>query len=286
MKIIDPHVHFFDLKKGNYHWLKSENPPFWPDKPIIQKNFNENDMKLASPMELAGFVHIEAGFNNEQPWQEIAWLESMNTMPFKSVASIDLTSSPQYFIKQVSKLLTYSSIVGVRHILDDDAEQILSNKNTATNLATLATNNLHFELQMPLANLAAVSLLEKLLKNAPHLNVIINHCGTPKLTAKQNQAWFDGMGLLSEYPKVTIKCSGWEMFSRHYSNHQLTRVIKACIAIFSMDRVMLASNFPLLLFSCSYQELWQSYRVAFGLTSNELEQLCYQNARRYYRFSD
>ena len=70
-KIIDPHIHLFDLAKGQYQWLQTNNPPFWPDKHIIQKNFIEQDLKLNNNFSLEGIAHIEAGFDNESPIEEI-----------------------------------------------------------------------------------------------------------------------------------------------------------------------------------------------------------------------
>ena len=93
MKIIDPHLHLFALELGHYHWLKAENPPFWPDKQHIYKSFDETDLMLTAPYSLAGFIHIEAGFDNEQPWRELAALEQSCNKPFRAIANIDLTSS-------------------------------------------------------------------------------------------------------------------------------------------------------------------------------------------------
>ena len=73
MKIIDPHLHLFDLSQGEYSWLKPECPPFWPDKSLVAKNFSEHDLRLNESLKLTGFVHIDAGFNNQQPRREIAW---------------------------------------------------------------------------------------------------------------------------------------------------------------------------------------------------------------------
>ena len=63
MKIIDAHLHLFDLQAGEYRWLSPDNPPFWPDKPVIAKNFSESDLVVSAPEQLSGFVHIEAGFD-------------------------------------------------------------------------------------------------------------------------------------------------------------------------------------------------------------------------------
>ena len=69
LKLIDPHLPFFDLTKGDYHWLKPTNPPFWSDKPLIAKNFNQKDLQVSQGLELSGYVHIEAGYDNQHFWR-------------------------------------------------------------------------------------------------------------------------------------------------------------------------------------------------------------------------
>ena len=135
MKIIDPHLHLFNLAQGDYQWLKADNPPFWPDKKIIVKNVTEKELHLSAPFEMAGFVHIEAGFDNQQPWREIAWLESTCSLPFKSIAGINLLLPTNEFQQALKKLNGYKSVVGVRDILDENAFEYLSNPQVQKNLA-------------------------------------------------------------------------------------------------------------------------------------------------------
>ena len=91
--IIDPHIHFFNLSKGQYLWLAPDVEPFWPDKYKINRDFFEPDLMISPNNKLLGFVHIEAGFNNQQPQQEIAWLEKSCHLPFRTIAFADITSS-------------------------------------------------------------------------------------------------------------------------------------------------------------------------------------------------
>ncbi len=135
MKIIDPHLHLFELSKGNYQWLKPNNPPFWPDKAIIQSSFSESDIQLSPPFELPAFVHIEAGFDNESPWREVQWLEQTCELPFKAIACANLLLPPAEFSRQLEKLQKNSSLIGVRHILDDEADEILSSHVIKKNLS-------------------------------------------------------------------------------------------------------------------------------------------------------
>ena len=307
-QIIDPHLHFFELTQGHYQWLKEEEAPFWPDKAKLRHNFHEKSLLLDQDVELAGFVHIEAGFDNAKPWREIEWLESSCSLPFRTVAGIDLTLEKDAFIAQVQQLKSYQSVVGCRHILDDEAFELLSQKSVQDNLAYLAESQLSFDLQMSLSDKAAVSLLLEILASLPTLRLIINHAGWPPFTSdasfdtedvlfkKKWQEWQTGLIAFSKLEQCAIKCSGWEMAARDYQESWQFWVIAECIKAFGDKRVMLASNFPLVLFSKEYSELWQSYlkiglkgesastrEQALTLSEEQITALTYSNAAYWYK---
>jgi len=287
MKIIDPHLHLFNLEQGDYQWLKAENPPHWLDKKKIIKNFSEKDLWLSAQLELTGFVHIEAGFNNQEPWREIQWLESHCTLPFKSIAGIDLQLAPSKFSQTITQLKKFKSVVGVRDILDENAIRYLSNQQVQNNLALLAKEQLIFELQMPLNNLDSVYLLAEILAKVPLLSMVINHAGWPPQQESEESeylCWLEGINILSTFKHCAIKCSGYEMTNRHYTAHWQQNIIKQCISSFGIERVMLASNFPLCTFHSSYQNYWQQQITTSCYSSDELIQLCHHNTQRIYSF--
>jgi predicted TIM-barrel fold metal-dependent hydrolase len=279
MKIIDPHLHLFNLDSGQYNWLKPEHPPFWPDKHKINKSFNEQDLLLASPLTLAGFVHIEAGFNNQQPWQELAWLESHCQLPFKAIATIDLLD--ENFTKTLNKLRQYQCFIGGRHILDEQALSILANPLAANNLKILAEHSLLFEAQLNLTDSLAVALLAKQLEHLPELNIVINHAGVAPLNANE-PGWNQSLKILSQFPNCWLKCSGWEMAQRNYQVAFIEQTVNQALNYFCSDKVMLASNFPLTLFNQSYQKLWQQY-LDLPLPLELIEKLCFNNSKLCYQ---
>ncbi len=294
MNIIDPHLHLFDLAKGDYLWLRPENPPHWPDKSIIYRDFTEQDLQLgssftspqSSPLSLSGFVHIEAGFDNAKPWRELQWLESHCQLSFKAVACADITLTEQEFIAQISELQQYSSLVGVRHILDQQASSILSQPQVSNNLSYLASQNLSFDCQLPLTDNPAVKLLCQVLDITPKLTCVINHAGfSPLKNSKQQyQHWHNNLQRLAQYPRLAIKCSGWEMQNRNYQQADIQQITATSIKLLGDNRVMLASNFPLTLFSRSYQDYWQTVTQLFS--QSLATQLCYANALHWYKFSN
>lgn len=290
-QIIDPHIHLFNLRDGDYHWLKPKNPPFWQDKHVINNSFNEANLHLKPPLKLAGFVHIEAGFDNQDSYRELTWLQSHCKNNLRTVAFVDLSLTNSEFKKALNKLKKFKTCVGIRHIFDNDADKLLSSTTCLENLAQLAEYNLLFELQMSLTATKEVNLLNEFIKKNPKLKLVINHAGWPNKAEKLAPDWTKNIATLAKHSNLAIKCSGWEMANsedRLYSTNWQWQVIKQCLDHFGDHRVMLASNFPLVLFAKSYQQYWQDtldLLTTQQLGSAIINRLCADNARYWYNFT-
>jgi predicted TIM-barrel fold metal-dependent hydrolase len=294
MKIIDPHIHLFNLEQGDYHWLKADNPPFWSDKYLINKTFTEKDLSLDLPLALAAFVHIEAGFDNNKPWRELAALEHNCNETYKAIASIDLTASSNGFAHYLELLAEHRSFIGVRHILDEQALKLLTDKQVITNFKNLndfaknSNQDLVFETQLILYENTAVNALCDVISDNPDISFIINHAGFPPADIQEKQwlYWQNNLLKLATFSHVAMKCSGWEMTDRHYQPAWLNENLTLIFKYFGVKNMMLASNFPLCLFSHkSYQTYWQSIITSDffqALTKQEKSALCYDNALCWY----
>jgi len=316
VNIIDPHLHLFNRSLGDYHWLKTQNPPFWPDKSLIQKDFTvealNNALQVSNKIKLAGFVHIEAGFDNAKPWREIEYIDSIPCQNNRTVANIDLLSPPEHFQASLLRLQQYQSLIGARHILDEQAATILANKNAQQNFANLnEVTDFIFELQLPLADESAINVMPLLMQtitNNSQLRFIINHAGFPPkdIISEAWHLWQQHISVLSKHPNVFIKCSGWEMTDRHYAMSWFSKVTSFCLNAFSIERVMLASNFPLCLLgkklgketsnkvdsalsNKSYGSYWQDIlesSIIKQSNENEKSALLYNNALRIYQLAN
>lgn len=280
MKFIDPHLHFIALDDGNYHWLKPQNPPFWSDKAEIANACAESDLRLFGDLQLAGYVHIEAGFDNERPWREIDWLEVHCRLPMRSVAACDLLSSE--FEAVIHALIQRQSVAGVRHILDDEAFTVLQSAKTRRALDMLTAANLSFDAQLYGEDSAAIHVLVEHCKKLPALSVIVNHAGFPPAAAIDYQTWKANMTALAACPNVAIKPSGWEMTNRYWRPESAKIIIDDLINLFGTQRVMLASNFPLSNWRYSYSDYWDV--VSALLPAEAVSACCYDNAWQWYRF--
>lgn len=283
MQFIDPHIHLFDRNKGHYQWLNENNQPHWPDKAIIARNFDERDLYVDSPLTLKGFVHIEAGFNNEQPWLEIEWLERHVQGPFKSVGYADITLAPIEFRRLIDRYKRYPSVVGVRHIFDDEAVELVEHPNAMTNLEYLAAAQLIFETQIDGCDCTAIKAIEKVCEWNPSLVVILGHCCFAPFTTSGLKKWWSNVKRLSKCPMLYVKASGWEMVNRDYDEQYIARTLNYLLSTFGEDRVVLASNFPLTLFSQPYNCLWQKYSE-LSIDKYVLRKLVHSNALMLYQF--
>jgi predicted TIM-barrel fold metal-dependent hydrolase len=76
------------------------------------------------------------------------------------------------------------------------------------------------------------------------------------------------------------------MIERQYTQDWLTYNLTTIFEAFGLDRMMMASNFPLCLFSHdSYQSYWYSVTENLffqALSVQEKSALCYDNALRWY----
>ncbi|MEP2652717.1 MAG: amidohydrolase family protein, partial [Paraglaciecola sp.] len=240
---------------------------------------------LFPPQQLAGFVHIEAGFDNQHPWREIDWLEHNCTLPFKSVAYADLCSAS--FSEHIMQLKQRASVTGIRYILDNEADRILSSDMTHKHLTLLQQHNLSFDAQLSLSDDSGTEQLTKIAETLPLLKIIINHGGWPlDNTSNGEKRWKSNLLNLSHYNNVAIKLSGWEMSDRHWNQSQASKALNSCLEIFGEQRVMLASNFPLCTFSNSYSDLWRKYNHSLGLSELCFNTISYKNALIWYKFND
>jgi predicted TIM-barrel fold metal-dependent hydrolase len=284
--ITDPHLHLFNLEQGEYGWLQPNQGPEWPDKSMLLSDCTESDLRLSDPLRLVGYTHIEAGFSNDQSWLEIDWVESQANLPIRSIGCVDLCDSQVAFNDSLSRLMQRSSMVGVRHILDDQLDSILSHPNTLSNMKTLESLDLIFELQFDATDEEGVDKVVALLEQFPSLSVVLNHqgFGSMALPDKRKLHWVSGLTRLAECPNVYVKCSGFEMLDRLFTAKTVQQTVEQLVRLFGQSRVMMASNFPLVTLSKSYDAYWSLVIQCLRQAGLEVERLVDLNAREIYRF--
>ncbi|MFC3033562.1 amidohydrolase family protein [Pseudoalteromonas fenneropenaei] len=272
--IIDPHLHLFDLAKGNYHWLKGDNPPTWPHLERIRKNHSAVELLQALP-HLAGFVHIEAGFDNDSPERELAWLaEHVTELPYKAIAYACISAAPERFAEQLAQLQQAPNLVGIRDITEGEDGLRLSAAATQQNLALLAKHQLIFEAQANFAHPSYRDAICQLAVQLPDLTLVLCHAGL--LSAMDD--WQEILSSFAPYANILVKFSGQEMLAKPLAIQPAFQVL---LDTLGAKRIMLASNYPVCLQQWQYDELWLRYKQ-YWPDPHSWNSVSYQNAADLY----
>ncbi len=278
MRFIDPHIHLLSPTRGQYHWLAPDQPPDWPQKAMLRRDVSEHELRVPG---MQGFVHIEAGFDNARPWREARWLQQHCRLPMRVVGGVTLGAAD--FRTQLDALMACPQVVGVRDILDERAAELLRQPRVQHHLGCLADSRLVFEAQLSITDPAAERQLSALLQRYPGLQVILNHAGGVIDAQRGSRQWQAAMRRLSQFANLAVKVSGFEMGLQPVSWRALTRASQFAVQHFGQQRVMLASNFPLITWQFRYRDYWQ--QVAQHLPQASRDALVYDNAAHYYRFA-
>nr|WP_301003649.1 amidohydrolase family protein [Arsukibacterium sp.] len=291
LQIVDPHLHLWQLSAGQYHWLQSANPPAWPDKALLQHDYSVAKLELKPPFKLAALVHIEAGFDNSAPERELAWIAGQQiACPHRAVAFLDCSLPIAQIQQNLQALLPYQP-AGVRHIFEGDDECWLHAPQLLNIAPRLAQHKLVLEVQCSLASSKNVARIQQLAQQFPDLTLVLNHAGLAR--PEHFHLWQQAIQMLAPLPNVAMKLSGWEMLNAgRYSTADPAwqqQVFAAVLSEWPVERLMLASNYPLCLWQGSYQQLWRRYYqllTKLGLGSAGWQQLSAGTARACYRLTE
>ena len=138
----------------------------------------------------------------------------------------------------------------------------------------------------------------------PGTTMVLDHVGTPLGIASYEgrreerfATWLQNIRKLAELPNVNVKLGGLAMAFCNFPSFlsqpaapssQLAEewrpYIETCIEAFGADRCMFESNFPVDLGSCTYDRLWNAFKIlAKGASADEKTALFSGTAKRVYR---
>ena len=229
-KIIDSHIHFWDLANGFNDWVKGTELP-----------------NLVTPLGLGedAFVHIEAHSDKFDSLCEYNWLKSkFPQKDIKVVATVDFTKNINSFRKDIQKLSNVDDIIGVRQIMSKTTKTNYSPfdkdipKDLKEKLQQLKEYGLVFEAQMyPEQYLSILDDIE-----SSGVTMAIEHFGLPVYAGNNNLfEWKTFIKEISENNNWCLKLSGFDL------NNDMENINKCLDFVFdniSTRKLCYGSNFP------------------------------------------
>ena len=187
----------------------------------------------------------------------------------------------------LERLSGQGNLVGIRHLIayEPDPKWLLQ-PAVLESLGLLAKANLVFE-GIPVNDAQFESLLA-MARRLPELKVVLNHMGNPPVPDNGWEPWASGIARAAELPNMSVKLSaGLALVVRwKWSTEALRKYADHVIDLFTPDRVMAGSNWPVILLGASFTEAWRGIEnLIAGLSATEQQAILGGTAARVYRIA-
>ena len=294
IQIIDAHHHFWDLNQNYYPFLsdKIDENFFLGNYEFIRKNYLPIDyLNDSKEHNVIGTIHCEAEWDRNDQVGETRWLENLskkNKFPNAIVAHawFHKKNSEEVIAKQASfdmvKGIRSKPITKLTPNSDDlTGEGSMQDINWRNGLKLLEKYNLNYDLRIPNWHLEEAIEIVRLI---PNTKVIINHAGFPWDRTEQGmEYWRKGIKLMSLEPNTFIKLSEFGVKDKDWNYSQNEQIIKELIDLFSPQRCMFASNFPVSKIKISFKDLYNNYKkIVKSFSSDEKKWLFAKTASEVY----
>jgi len=123
----------------------------------------------------------------------------------------------------------------------------------------------------------------------PELRIVVDHLARPPMDVEGWQPWADHVAELAACPGVAMKASVGIDVLTHWSRWQpdaVARYVGWALEQFGPNRLMLASNWPVVELRADYGEAWRGMRQAVeanGIAGTELAAVLGGTAARWYQ---
>lgn len=273
--LVDTHQHLWVMSERKYDWLI-------PEYGVIYGDFRPEDVK--ADVEAAGITAsmlVQAADSYEDTFYMLSVAKAdpaivgiVGWVPFdrpsEAKAAIDLFSES-------------AAIKGFRNLTHnyEDPRWILEPEVQKT-LEFIAARGL--TLDMVSLNADHNQAILELAQSHSGLKIVIDHMAKPAIAAKDWQPWADGMAALGQQSNVYCKISGLSTASApDFTAADWQPYVDHVLGHFGSNRVMLGSDWPVLLLNGDFHKSWQTQLDVIGaLSESAQDDICFRSASEFY----
>lgn len=271
----DAHVHFWQLDQkfsiGLNHRIAR-----------LERDFQPADLRpLCAELGVDRVVLVQAA---PETTETISLLNLARKDPFimAVVGWVDIAAD--LLGDTLDGLMREPKFTGVRLMAADNPDpDWLRSGEVLTGVSELSKRDLTVDLlvrpnQLP----AAIYLLEQ----HTEIRANINHCARPLVVADEWQPWASYMAEIAKFPNVTCKYSGLiERGGLEWSLSQLRSYVSYLASLFGPERLIFASNWPVIELMGTYGRWWDAAHAAIdeiALGESATRAIFGGNADRFY----
>ena len=279
MQIIDSHVHFWDPQRMRYDWLNNEPP--------LQRPFLPADFRAASQaQEIMGIVFVQADCTREETITEVEWITQLaNELPIYGIVAFAPVDEGDQVRGTLEALSKHPLVKGVRLLIQAYGAGYSRQPDFVTGVKAVADYGLSFDICIRDHQFNDVI---ELVGQCPKVSFVLDHLGKPNIREREFPIWQKNIKTLAAFPNVHCKLSGivTEANMAAWTIDDLIPYVDHTIDVFGIERMMFGSDWPVARLASSYQHwLDTAQQLVARFSSDEQQQLFYENARRFYRLA-
>lgn len=290
--MIDAHHHIW--RRTDLPWLNGTEQPriFGPYRAIMRDySLGEYAADIAGTG-ITKSVYVQANWPTDRFEDEVAWVQGEADQHGLIAGIVGYADVTQDDVRdQLDRLRPYRLMRGIRQqfhwhqnplyrfAADPD---LCRNPTVQKNVARLADYGWSFDLQVFPSQMAGAA---ELARACPNTTFILQHAGMKEDTSAQGHAaWADGMKRLADQPNVVTKLSAFGTFIHRNDPAFIAQMVQETVEIFTADRCLYGSNFPIEKLWTSYIQLFNAFRdAARGLSETQQNAIFNDTAARVYR---
>ncbi len=270
--MIDAHVHYWRVDRGDYHWMT-------PDLPICRDFLPGDAALLFNAAGIDGIVLVQAAAT-EAETRFLLSLADADPLVRGVVGWIDMMApdAPD----RLAALAQHPLLRGIRPMWQDIAEDawMLRPEQDAAYRAVVELG-LAFD---ALARVRHLAHLPRLIERHPDLPVVIDHAAKPEIAEGRHAEWREAMAVLASFPHVRCKFSGLVTEAAPGAPLDAIRpYAETLLELFGPQRLIFGSDWPVLTARQDFATWWDwSHRLTEHLPQADRDAVFGQNAIAFY----
>ena len=280
MRIIDTHVHFWNVDTLRYSWIDEGS--------LFDRSFSPQEYLRSSAeaqTDIGGMIFIEADADSSCSLREARWVQELAAAEPRIrgiVARVALTERPSV-AADLDVLAGIPLLKGIRDNIQGHAPGFAVQPSFVQGVREVGRRGLHFELCLKHHQLDEAL---ELAKACPEVPLVLDHCAKPDIRKGEREPWLAQIRQLAALPNIVCKISGlvteadWE----RWQPEEILWYARQAADAFGPTRVLFGSDWPVCDAAGGFEK-W--FRVALTLatswSASDRESFFCRNAERVYR---
>lgn len=277
-RIIDTHVHLWDLTRLRLPWVQKDSP--------LARSFVIKDYQTAvEGLNVVKGIYMEVDVDARDLNAEADFVLDLCRQANTPLAAAVIGGRPAEagFDKYIGRFRGNRFLKGVRQVLHSDSAKpgFCLTPAFVRGVQQLGDAGLSFDLCM---RPTEVGDAVKLTEACPNTRFILDHCGNGPVYAKDRTQWQRDMERLARQRNVVCKVSGIVVQARErWTAADLAPVINHTLDTFGPDRVMFAGDWPVCTLKATFRQWVEALRsIVRTRTEENQRKLFHDNAARFY----